>query len=90
MAEILSRFNMIPHSLLQNLRFWKTILGFAIPDEDFLHFIARLVRQMNREDASRAWNESDFSDGAPKGGEKLLCEPRLLRPSALKNMKSRR
>lgn len=70
---------MIADSLLENLGFRKTALGFPIPDENFLsfHLIAlalRPVGQVDLEETTRCWNECYFAYGGAKGGQKLLAE----------------
>lgn len=75
MSQILTRLDMIPHSLLQNLRLRKSSLSFAVPDEDFLYLHVISIRsdafsflgflgQVHGEEAAGCGYEGDFTDAA--------------------------
>lgn len=89
MTQAFARFNAVPHSLLEYLRFWETTLRFAIPEQGFLDvgiatFSNRLVSEMDLEETAGGRYQSDFADASPEGREEFLAEVgRPKHPSAL-------
>jgi len=81
MSQSLARFDMIPHSLLQNFRFWESLLSLAIPDQDLTgafvraRLFSRHVRQMDLKDASCRGDQSYLPNTRAEGRQELLLQP---------------